>query len=72
MEVTIPANSDARIVVPPEQKMTTVTVREGDHVVWENGKFVPGDPGITAAKEGPHGIEFSVGSGYYHFLLTGE
>ncbi len=72
MEVTIPANSDARIVVPEEEDMTTVTVREGDHVVWENGKFVPGDPGITAAKATSHAVEFSVGSGYYHFLLTGE
>ena len=72
MEVTIPANSDAKIVVPEEEDMTTVTVREGDRVVWSNGKFVPGDPGITAATAGPHAIEFSVGSGYYHFLLTGE
>jgi len=72
MEVTIPANSDARIVVPEEEDMTTVTVREGDHVVWENGKFVPGDPGITAATARASAIEFSAGSGYYHFLLTGE
>jgi alpha-L-rhamnosidase len=72
MEVTIPANSVARIVVPAEQEMTTVTVKEGDHVVWQDGKFVPGDPGITAASATSNGVEFSVGSGYYHFLLTGE
>jgi alpha-L-rhamnosidase len=72
MEVVVPANSDAKIVVPEEEEMTNVTVREGDHVVWENGKFVPGDPGISAATARSHAIEFSVGSGYYHFLLTGE
>jgi|YelNatPaOPRAMG01_1025707.scaffolds.fasta_scaffold28005_2 alpha-L-rhamnosidase len=72
MDVTVPANSDAKIVVPQDEEMTSVTVHEGDRVVWENGKFVPGDPGITAAEVTPHGIEFSVGSGYYHFLLTGE
>ena len=72
MEVVIPANSDAKIVVPEEEEMTTVTVREGDYVVWENGKFVSGDPGITGATARPHAIEFSAGSGYYHFLLTGE
>lgn len=72
MEVTIPPNSDATIVVPEQEEMTTVSVHEGDHTVWQDGKFVPGDPGITAAKEGSHAIEFSVGSGYYHFLLTGE
>ena len=72
MEVTIPANSDAKIVIPKEEDMTTVTVREGDHVVWENGKYVSGSPGITGAVARPNAIEFSVGSGYYHFLLTGE
>jgi alpha-L-rhamnosidase len=72
MEVTIPPNSDATIVVPEQEEMTTVSVREGDHTVWQDGKFVPGDPGITAAKAASHAIEFSVGSGYYHFLLTGE
>ncbi len=72
MEVTIPGNSDAKIVVPEEEDMTTVTVREGDHVVWENGRFVPGDPGISGATSRDHAIEFSAGSGYYHFLLTGE
>jgi alpha-L-rhamnosidase len=72
MEVVIPANSDAKIVVPSEEEMTAVTVREGSHVVWENGKFVPGDPGISAATARDHAIEFSAGSGYYHFLVTGE
>ncbi|HEV2247748.1 MAG TPA: alpha-L-rhamnosidase C-terminal domain-containing protein, partial [Terriglobia bacterium] len=72
MDVVIAANSDAIIVVPPEEEMTTVTVREGDHLVWQNGKFVPGDPGITGATLRDHAIEFSAGSGYYHFLLTGE
>ena len=72
MDVVIPANSDAKIVVPAEEEMTVVTVREGDHVVWENGKFVPGDPGITSATLRDGAIEFSAGSGYYHFLLTGE
>jgi alpha-L-rhamnosidase len=72
MDVVIPANSDATIVVPSEEEMTAVTVREGNHVVWQNGKFVPGDPGITNAKSRDGAIEFSAGSGYYQFLLTGE
>jgi alpha-L-rhamnosidase len=72
MEVTIPTNSDAKIVVPEEDSMTTVTVREGNHVVWENGKFVPGDPGITAASAASHAITFDVGSGHYQFHLTGD
>jgi len=72
VEVTIPANSDAKIVVPEEEDMTTVTVQEGNHIVWKNGRYVAGDDGITGAMSRDHAVEFSVGSGYYHFLLTGE
>ena len=72
VDVAIPANSDAKVVVPEEEDLTTVTVREGDHVVWSNGKFVSGDPGVTGATAGPHAIEFTVGSGRYQFKLTGD
>jgi len=82
MDVVIPPNSDAKVVVPEEVNMTTATVREGDHVVWSNGQFVPGDPGVTTATREPplsayliylpNTIVFSVGSGHYHFVLTGE
>jgi alpha-L-rhamnosidase len=72
MDVVIPANSDAKVVVPEVEEMTDVSVKEGDRVVWSAGKFVSGDPGVTAAVAGTHAVEFTVGSGYYHFLLTGE
>ncbi len=72
MDVVIPPNSDAKVVVPQLLNMTTITVREGDHVVWSKGQFVPGDPGVAAAAAGRGGVVFSVGSGHYHFLLTGE
>ncbi|MEJ2009484.1 MAG: family 78 glycoside hydrolase catalytic domain, partial [Acidobacteriota bacterium] len=74
MDVVIPPNSDAKVVVPQLENMTTatLTVREGDHVVWSKRQFVPGDPGVTSATLGQGGVVFSVGSGHYHFLLTGE
>jgi hypothetical protein len=70
--VTIPVNSDAKVVVPKDIYMTDVTVREGDRVVWEKGHFVPGTPGISAATARGDEFTFDVGSGHYSFKLTGE
>jgi alpha-L-rhamnosidase len=73
LDVEIPVNSSAKIVVPKELEMTEVTVREGNNVVWEKAHFVPGTPGITAAEAEKNGdIVFEVGSGRYSFRLTGE
>jgi alpha-L-rhamnosidase len=74
LDVTIPVNSDAAIVVPNEEQMTKeeVMVREGGRVVWEKGHYVVGDPGITGARAEGGNIVFDVGSGEYHFKLTGE
>ncbi|MGH9454402.1 MAG: family 78 glycoside hydrolase catalytic domain, partial [Terriglobia bacterium] len=74
LEVNIPAGSDAQIVIPQEEEMTEVTVREGDHTVWDKGQFVKGDPGVTqAVQEARTGsIVVSAGSGHYKFVLTGQ
>lgn len=73
MNVTIPVNSDARIVIPREDYMTEVTVREGDRVVFDKGQYVAGDPGVTGATAEKNGdIIFAVGSGNYSFQLTGQ
>jgi alpha-L-rhamnosidase len=73
MNVTIPVNSDAKIVIPREEDMTEGTVSEGGHVVFEKGQYVAGDAGIigaTATKNGD--IIFDVGSGNYSFKLAGQ
>ncbi len=72
MNVVIPPNSNAKVVVPKLINMTTIAVREGDHAVWSKGAFVPGDPGVTGASAEPQGITFDVGSGHYQFRLTGH
>jgi alpha-L-rhamnosidase len=72
LDVTIPVGADAVILVPKEEEMTTVTVHEGNHTVWENGQYVPGDPGIQNAQAADDGVTFRVGSGHYAFVLTGE
>ncbi|HUY12350.1 MAG TPA: family 78 glycoside hydrolase catalytic domain [Terriglobia bacterium] len=74
LDVTIPAGSDAQIVIPKEEEMTQVTLREGDRAVWGNGQYVAGDPGVTGASQDARSgaITVSVGSGDYKFVLTGQ
>jgi alpha-L-rhamnosidase len=80
LEVTVPVGSIAQVVIPKDDEMGDVVVREGDRVVWEKGKFVPGTPGVISGKEGAEPISFlaptkeaislEVGSGQYSFKLT--
>jgi alpha-L-rhamnosidase len=72
VEVTIPVNSNAEVVIPLDPEMTEMTLREGDHVIWQNGKYVSGDEGMTGAREEGGRITLSVGSGHYRFQLTGK
>jgi len=72
LDVTIPVNSDAKVVVPKEEEMSSVTIFEGDRIVWQNGQFVPGDPGVTGASAAHGDFTFEVGSGHYAFRLTEE
>jgi alpha-L-rhamnosidase len=72
LETEIPVGSEAQIVVPKELEMTDVTIREGGRVVWDKGRFVPGDPGIAAGTAEHDGFTFNVGSGHYMFHLTGQ
>jgi alpha-L-rhamnosidase len=82
LDVTVPVNSEAKIVIPKEQEMTEVVVSEGDRVVWENGRFVPGAEGVLGARTGSdqtaflapsrETVVFDVGSGHYSFKLTGQ
>ena len=72
LEITVPVNSDAEVVIPIEQDMTETTLREGDHVIWQDGRFVPGDEGVRAARAEGGTIIVSVGSGHYAFQLTGK
>jgi alpha-L-rhamnosidase len=72
LEVEIPVNSDAQVVLPRLDAITEVRVKEGDRVIWEQGQFVPGTPGITAGKEEHDAYVFDVGSGHYMFKLTGQ
>lgn len=73
LDVTIPVNSDATIVIPREIDMTELTVTEGDREVFAKGQYVAGDAGLTGATTEKNGdIIFDAGSGSYSFKLTGQ
>lgn len=72
LDVVIPIGADATVLVPQEEEMTNVTLRESGHVVWQNGQYVAGDAGVSGAALKDNGVEVKIGSGHYSFVLTGE
>lgn len=71
LKVSIPAGSDAQVRVPVPAELASETVTESGHVVWENGHFVPGDPGVSTATRDAGGLLFDVAAGSYSFQLNG-
>ena len=72
LDVSIPVNTEAKIIIPKKSNMSEITIKEGDRVVWEKGQFVPGTPGITRGTQGDRDFTFEVGSGKYSFKLIGQ
>ncbi|MBA7523733.1 Alpha-L-rhamnosidase [subsurface metagenome] len=71
LSVEIPANSDASISIPLLD-FENISVTENGNLVWENSAFIDGVPGITDATVDNEFITFSIGSGRYDFILSGE
>jgi len=69
MEVTIPANTTAKVSVPT-MGMKNVAVTEGGVAVWKNGSHVTGVTGIAGASRSDDYLTFDVGSGSYSFRVT--
>jgi alpha-L-rhamnosidase len=74
LNVVIPDGSDAEVVIPEEEQMTDVTVSESGHTIWQDGKYIAGDPGVESAMEQPRSgaIDVRVGAGEYRFALAGQ
>jgi len=72
IEVTIPVNSDAEIVFPKTDDIRNPQVREGQHVIWEGGRYLAGDTGISGGSETQDSLVFKIGSGHYAFSLSGQ
>ena len=70
LDVTIPANVQARVSVPL-MGLENVTITESGTVVWKDGSYVPGVEGITGGKRDSGSVTFETGSGRYAFQLTG-
>jgi hypothetical protein len=70
---TVPVGSQANVMVDlTGASASAVTVYEGTSVVWTNGAFVPGVPGVTGATASPDGTSLLVttGSGNYKFSVA--
>ncbi|NOY36186.1 MAG: family 78 glycoside hydrolase catalytic domain [Chlorobi bacterium] len=71
LQVVIPANCDASVSIPV-YGLKNFTVTESEKPVWENNGYVEGVPGIAGVDTGKDHITFSIGSGKYDFVLSGE
>jgi alpha-L-rhamnosidase len=70
MDVTIPANTTAKVSVP-SMGLEAVGITESGKPVWTDGSYVDGVAGITGGVEFADNVSFDVGSGSYRFKLTG-
>ena len=70
LDVTVPANSRARIFVPVLGDPANAIIREGDHLLWQNKAFCKGIGGIASAAAAIGYIVVEAGSGNYHFTAN--
>jgi alpha-L-rhamnosidase len=72
LNVTLPPNSAAHVVVPTLQPVASAVIAEGYTTVWAEGQFVPGVPGVSNGAVGKDGesVEFTVGSGIFSFTTN--
>ena len=70
LEVSIPVNSQAKVSIP-KMGLDNVTIKESAKVIFQNGSYVGGVPGITGSSESTQYITFNLGSGSYSFKSNG-
>ena len=68
LDVTVPANSRARIYIPVLGNAANATIREGDGMFWQNKTFKSGVAGITSAAADTGCVVVETGSGHYQFI----
>jgi alpha-L-rhamnosidase len=71
LEAVVPVGSSAELVMP-KSILRNIKVSEGGRAIWENGKFVPGTPGVEGAVDKDGFIRITTGSGRYVFILEGD
>lgn len=66
-------NTDAEVHVSKlDFQRASVQITESGVVVWQQGQYHPGVKGIVTAKDMGAAVVFTVGSGTYHFRVTGD
>lgn len=71
LSVSIPAGMEADIRIPTLGLMS-LQIAESGSTVWKSNSFVPGTAGLHSAKAVADSISFCVGSGNYHFTVSGS
>ena len=72
MDVTVPANSQARIWVP-KNGAASVEISESGTPLWRNGRLAKDAvEGITAGQDAGGWVRLQAGSGTYHFRVEGK
>ncbi|HEV2325800.1 MAG TPA: family 78 glycoside hydrolase catalytic domain [Terracidiphilus sp.] len=72
LNASIPVGSDGQVQIAFPSDFTSERVTESGRVIWENGHFVPGDSGVSGAKQQGNSLLFDVASGNYAFQLNGQ
>ena len=71
LAVEVPVNSTARVSIPV-LGLKDIAIAEGGKDVWKNDLYIDGVAGIVDARRDADWVTFDVGSGSYHFELTGR
>jgi alpha-L-rhamnosidase len=72
LQVTVPVNCDAEVVIPEDPQWSGSTLLEGGRVIWNQGSYVAGDADVSAVSKQGHSFAVKVGSGNYKFELKGQ
>jgi len=71
MQVTIPANTTAKVSVPT-MGLKNISINESGKPAWKDGSYVAGVAGIIGGSRSANYVTLDVGSGSYSFRLTGQ
>lgn len=70
LTVTIPVNTTAEVHVPKISGPGSMIIKEGDRVVWSDGKVVNIGNGILSVRDTSSHVIIEVGSGRYSFTAV--
>jgi alpha-L-rhamnosidase len=68
-DVTIPANTSATVVLAAEMFKQSAQVTESHKLVWQNGSFLKGSPGIVDIRQENGQLIITLESGKYSFEI---